>query len=55
MTRVLLNKLEKATVTSYITSCIEELNAHLIQHPASKAVVWQVTLKSIFKYKTIRL
>lgn len=41
MTRVLLNKLEKATVTSNITSCVEELNAHLIQHPASKAVVWQ--------------
>ncbi|XP_016100675.1 calcium-independent phospholipase A2-gamma-like [Sinocyclocheilus grahami] len=41
MTRVLLKRLEKATVQSSITSCVEELNAHLIQHPACKAVVWQ--------------
>lgn len=42
MTSVLLKRLEKATVPSSITSCVEELNDHLIQHPACKAVVWQV-------------
>ncbi|XP_077070458.1 calcium-independent phospholipase A2-gamma-like isoform X2 [Siphateles boraxobius] len=41
MTRVLLNRLEEASVPSSITSCVEELNTHLIQHPACKAVVWQ--------------
>ncbi|XP_059383536.1 calcium-independent phospholipase A2-gamma-like [Carassius carassius] len=41
MTRVLLKRLEKATVLSSITSCVEELNAHLFQHPACKAVMWQ--------------
>ncbi|XP_058620497.1 calcium-independent phospholipase A2-gamma-like isoform X1 [Onychostoma macrolepis] len=41
MTRVLLKRLEKAMVPSSITSCVEELNAHLIQHPACKSVVWQ--------------
>lgn len=41
MTRVLLKRLEKATVLSSITSCVEELNAHLFQHPASKAVMWE--------------
>ncbi|KAL1249828.1 hypothetical protein QQF64_020833 [Cirrhinus molitorella] len=41
MTRALLKRLEKAAVPSSITSCVEELNTHLIQHPACKAVVWQ--------------
>ncbi|XP_051736239.1 calcium-independent phospholipase A2-gamma-like isoform X2 [Ctenopharyngodon idella] len=41
MTRVLLNRLEEASIQSSITSCVEELNTHLIQHPACKAVVWQ--------------
>ncbi|XP_051962265.1 calcium-independent phospholipase A2-gamma-like isoform X2 [Xyrauchen texanus] len=40
-TRVLLNSLQEAMGPSAITSCVEELNAHLIQHPACKAVVWQ--------------
>jgi len=50
MTRVLLNRLKEASVPSSITSCVEELNTHLIQHPACKTVVWQVyntKLKSI--------
>ncbi|XP_067303558.1 calcium-independent phospholipase A2-gamma-like [Pseudorasbora parva] len=42
MTRFLLNRLEEASVPSSITSCVEKLNTHLIQHPACKAVVWQV-------------
>ncbi|XP_039507873.1 calcium-independent phospholipase A2-gamma-like [Pimephales promelas] len=41
MTRVLLNRLKEASVPSSITSCVEELNTHLIQHPACKTVVWQ--------------
>uniref|UniRef100_A0A8C2KQ67 PNPLA domain-containing protein n=1 Tax=Cyprinus carpio TaxID=7962 RepID=A0A8C2KQ67_CYPCA len=41
MTRVLLKRLEKAAVPSSVTFCVEELNAHLIQHPACKAVMWQ--------------
>lgn len=57
MTRVLLNRLEEASVPSSITSCVDELNTHLIQHPACKAVVWQVyntRLKSIkTKYRTL--
>ncbi|XP_053498562.1 uncharacterized protein LOC128618906 isoform X2 [Ictalurus furcatus] len=40
-TRVLLGKLEKARTCSSISSCIEELNAHLILNPACKSVVWQ--------------
>lgn len=42
MTKVLLNSLQDAIVPSSITSCVEELNAHLIKYPACKAVVWQV-------------
>ncbi|XP_067226735.1 calcium-independent phospholipase A2-gamma-like [Chanodichthys erythropterus] len=41
MTRVLLNRLEEAIIPSSITSCVEELNTHLIHHPACKALVWQ--------------
>lgn len=41
LTRVLLKRLEEATVMSSITSLVEELNAHLFQHPACKAVMWQ--------------
>ncbi|KAF4078231.1 hypothetical protein AMELA_G00196940 [Ameiurus melas] len=40
-TRVLLGKLEKARARSSISSCIEELNAHLILNPACKSIVWQ--------------
>ncbi|KAB5546364.1 hypothetical protein PHYPO_G00071220 [Pangasianodon hypophthalmus] len=40
-TRVLLGKLEKARARSCISSCVEELNAHLILNPACKNVVWQ--------------
>ncbi|XP_062872133.1 calcium-independent phospholipase A2-gamma-like [Trichomycterus rosablanca] len=40
-TQILLGKLDKARTRSFINSCIEELNAHLILHPACKTVVWQ--------------
>ncbi|XP_056588185.1 calcium-independent phospholipase A2-gamma-like isoform X2 [Triplophysa dalaica] len=39
--KVLLNSLQDAIVPTSITSCVEELNAHLIKYPACKAVVWQ--------------
>ncbi|XP_065142158.1 calcium-independent phospholipase A2-gamma-like [Paramisgurnus dabryanus] len=41
ITKDLLNSLQEAMVPSSITSCVEELNSHLIKHPACKAVVWQ--------------
>ncbi|XP_060792881.1 calcium-independent phospholipase A2-gamma-like isoform X2 [Neoarius graeffei] len=40
-TLILLGKLEKARGCSSISSCIEELNTHLILNPACKSVVWQ--------------
>ncbi|XP_022533083.2 calcium-independent phospholipase A2-gamma [Astyanax mexicanus] len=40
-TQVLLNRLKKAKTRSSLSLCVEELNAHLIQHPACKDAVWQ--------------
>lgn len=54
MTRVLLKRLEKAAVPSSVTFCVEELNAHLIQHPACKAVMWQVYSKTLSPYTKYR-
>ncbi|XP_063064590.1 calcium-independent phospholipase A2-gamma-like [Engraulis encrasicolus] len=41
MIKVLLNNLRSATLPSTIFACTEELNRHLIAHPALKAIVWQ--------------
>ncbi|XP_036446563.1 calcium-independent phospholipase A2-gamma-like [Colossoma macropomum] len=52
-TRDLLGRLKKAKRSS-ISSCVEELNAHLILHPACKAVVWQEkVLLQMLKYRQI--
>ncbi|XP_058265356.1 uncharacterized protein LOC131365647 isoform X2 [Hemibagrus wyckioides] len=40
-TRFLLGNLEKSRARSSISSCVEELNTHLILNPACKNVVWQ--------------
>ncbi|XP_027000602.1 calcium-independent phospholipase A2-gamma-like [Tachysurus fulvidraco] len=40
-TRFLLANLEKARARSSISSCVEDLNAHLILNPTCKSVVWQ--------------
>ncbi|XP_062397941.1 calcium-independent phospholipase A2-gamma-like [Sardina pilchardus] len=44
MTRVLLGNLRNATAPSSIIACTEELNRHLIAHPACKATMWQEKL-----------
>ncbi|XP_017566434.2 calcium-independent phospholipase A2-gamma-like isoform X2 [Pygocentrus nattereri] len=52
--RVLLGRLKKAKTRSSISSCVEELNAHLILHPACKAVVWQEkVLLQMLKHRQI--
>ncbi|XP_072553181.1 calcium-independent phospholipase A2-gamma-like [Salminus brasiliensis] len=40
-TQVLLSRLKRAKTRSSLSVCVEELNAHLILHPACKAAVWQ--------------
>lgn len=42
MTRALVGTLGQALTPDSLIACVEELNGHLIRHPACKVVVWQV-------------
>lgn len=41
MTRALVRSLEYSLPPDALTTCVKELNRHLIKHPACKLVVWQ--------------
>ncbi|XP_041955394.1 calcium-independent phospholipase A2-gamma-like isoform X2 [Alosa sapidissima] len=52
MTKVLLANLRSATASASVIACAEELNRHLIAHPACKAMVWQEKLPlQLLKYR----
>ncbi|KAM6977592.1 calcium-independent phospholipase A2-gamma-like [Aplochiton taeniatus] len=48
VTRMLIAGLGQALSPDALTACVEELNRHLIRHPACKAVVWQ-ELQSVIR------
>ncbi|KAI4872002.1 hypothetical protein NFI96_022505, partial [Prochilodus magdalenae] len=53
-TRVLLSRMKKAKTRSSMNACVEDLNTHLILHPACKAVVWQEkVLLQILKHRQL--
>ena len=41
-TRALVGSLGHSLPPDALTTCVKELNRHLITHPACKLVVWQV-------------